>query len=107
MERKLTYEEAVGIAKKFAERVYADLDPQAEVYLYGSITRDQNHPGSDIDLAVISKVFTNDVCNNYALVNFLAFDIDANIDAQAIIYEDWVNKTPFTAEVEKQGVLIA
>jgi len=107
MERKLTYDEAVEIAKKFAQRIYTELDSQAEIYLYGSITNGQFHPRSDIDIAVVSKVFTNDVCRNYALVNFLAFDIDDNIDAQAIIYEDWVNKTPFTAEVERHGVLIA
>jgi predicted nucleotidyltransferase len=107
MESKLTYKDALEIARKFAQRVYAELDSQAEVYLYGSITIDQNRPGSDIDLAVVSKVFTDDVCNNYALVNYLAFDVDDKIDAQAIIYEDWINKTPFTAEVERQGVLIA
>jgi len=107
MERTLTYEEALSLAKKFAAKVYTELDSQAEVYLYGSITKGQNHPRSDIDLAVVSKVFTNDVCNNYALVNFLAFDVDDKIDAQAIIYDDWVNMTPFTAEVKEQGVLIA
>jgi len=107
MKRKLTYDEAVVIAKKFANRVYSELDSQAMVYLYGSIIKEQNHPESDIDLAVVSKVFTEDVCNNYALINFLAFGIDINIDAQAIIYDDWVNKTPFTAEIEKQGVLIS
>ena len=107
MKRKLTYDEALGIAKEFAQKVYSELDSQAMIYLYGSMIKNQNHPSSDIDLAVISKVFTDDVCNNYALVNFLAFNVDTSIDAQAIIYEDWVNKTPFTAEVEKQGVLIS
>ena len=107
MEKRLSYEEAVEIACRYAQRIYSELDSQAEVYLYGSIARDQNHPKSDIDLAVVSKVFTNDVCNNYAIVNFLAFDIDDKIDAQAIIYDDWINMTPFTAEVKRQGVLIA
>ena len=107
MKQKLTYEEAMSIAKKFAQRVYSELDSQAMVYLYGSIIREQNHQNSDIDLAVVSKVFTDDVCKNYTLVNFLAFDVDTSIDAQAIIYEDWINKTPFTAEVEKQGVLVS
>jgi len=107
MERKLTLEEAVGVARRFAQRIYDELDSQAEIYLYGSIANGQNHSGSDIDIAVVSKVFTNDVCKNYAIVNIIAFDISDSIDAQAIIYEDWVNKTPFTAEVEKQGVLIA
>ena len=107
MESKLTFDEAIGIARKFAQRIYDELDSQAEIYLYGSIANGQNHSGSDIDIAVVSKVFTDDVCNNYAIVNILAFDIDDSIDAQAIIYEDWINKTPFTAEVERQGVLIA
>ena len=107
MDGKLTLEDALDVARKFAKRIYDELDSQAEVYLYGSVTKGQNHSGSDIDIAVVSKVFTNDVCRNYAMVNILAFDIDDSIDAQAIIYEDWINKTPFTAEVENQGVLIA
>jgi len=107
MDSKLTLEDAVGIAGKFAKRIYDELDSQAEVYLYGSIANGINHSGSDIDIAVVSKVFTKDVCRNYAMVNILAFDIDDSIDAQAIIYDDWINKTPFTAEVAKQGVLIA
>jgi len=32
--------------------------------------------------------------------------IDDNIDAQAIIYDDWINQTPFTATVQRQGVLV-
>lgn len=95
------------IARAYAQLVFSKLDSQAEVYLYGSIAVSQNNSKSDIDIAVVSKVFTDDVCNNYAIVNFLAFDIDDKIDAQAIIYDDWINMTPFTAEVKKQGVLIA
>ena len=57
-------------------------------------------------LQVVSRAFTNDVCANYARVNMLAFGVDDNIDAQAVIYDDWVNKTPFTAEVQRQGVLV-
>jgi len=107
VENILTYENALEIAKKFATLVHEELDSQAEVYLYGSIVRAQNRQNSDIDIAVVSKKFTDDVCNNYALINLLAFGIDEKIDAQAVIFEDWVKKTPFTAEVEKQGVLIA
>jgi predicted nucleotidyltransferase len=106
MTRTPTFEKAVEIAKVFANRVYEEFDSQAVVYLYGSTTKGQNRPGSDIDIAVVSKLFTDDVCNNYAVVNLIAFEVDDSIDAQAIIYDDWVYKTPFTAEVEKQGVLI-
>ena len=107
MASQVTLDEAVNIAKRFAHRIRAEFDSEAVVYLYGSVVKAQNNSESDIDIAVVSKVFTNDVCNNYALVNFFAFDINDNIDAQAIIYEDWIDKTPFTVEVERQGVLIA
>ena len=106
MTNQLSFNEAVEIAKQFASRVHAELDAQAIVYLYGSVVKGTNHSRSDIDIAVVSRMFTNDVCANYARVNLLAFCVDDNIDAQAIIYDDWINQTPFTAEVQKQGVLV-
>ena len=106
METKISYEQAMEIATRFAKRVRDELDSQAEIYLFGSVVTANNHPESDIDIAVVSKAFTNDVCANYARVNLLAFGVDDSIDAQAVIYDDWVNKTPFTAEVQRQGVLV-
>ena len=107
MDYIITFESAMAIAKKYASRVYNELDSQAIIYLYGSVVNNKAHPRSDIDIAVISKAFTSDVCKNYAIVNLLAFDIDENIDVQAIILEDWIQKTPFTSQLEKQGVLVA
>jgi len=106
MNNTITYEQAMAIATKYAQRVRDELDSQAEVYLFGSIVRNENGPTSDIDIAVVSKVFTNDVCKNYARVNLLAFRVDKKIDAQAIIYEDWIDQTPFTANVQRHGVLV-
>ena len=106
MNGKISYEQAMAIATQFAQKVRAELDAQALVYLFGSVVTAQNTTDSDIDIAVVSRAFTNDVCANYTRVNKLAFPIDDNIDAQAIIYEDWVDQTPFTANVRRQGVLI-
>ena len=106
MVRKISYEQAVEVAKKFAKKVHAELDSQAAIYLYGSVVAANNRTGSDIDIAVVSKEFTDDVCANYVLVNKLAFHVDDSIDAQAVIYEDWINQTPFTAALQRQGVLI-
>jgi predicted nucleotidyltransferase len=107
MDDKISYENAMRIAEQYAKRIRAELDSQAEVYLFGSIVTATNNPKSDIDIAVVSRVFTNDVCKNYAQVNMLAYDIDDSIDAQAIIYEDWIDQTPFTAAVQRQGVLVS
>ena len=106
MNNVISYEQAMKIASQFAKRVRDELDSQAELYLFGSIVRNENSPTSDIDIAVVSKAFTNDVCKNYARVNLLAFRVDKKIDAQAIIYEDWIDQTPFTANVQRQGVLV-
>ena len=106
MNSVISYEKAMEVASQFAKRVRDELDSQAEVYLFGSIVRNENHPKSDIDIAVVSRVFTNNVCDNYARVNVLAFRVDKNIDAQAIIYDDWIDQTPFTATVQRQGVLV-
>ena len=106
MDGKISYERAMEIAMQFATKIRAELDSQAEVYLFGSIVAGENNSKSDIDIAVVSRVFTNDVCANYTRVNKLAFRVDENIDAQAIIYDDWINQTPFTATVQRLGVLI-
>jgi len=106
MNNIISYEQAMKIASQFAKRVRDEFDSQAEIYLFGSIVRNENSPTSDIDIAVVSKAFTNDVCKNYARVNLMAFRVDKKIDAQAIIYEDWIDQTPFTANVQRQGVLV-
>ena len=106
VDEKISYEKAMEIAGQFAKKVRAELDAQALVYLFGSIVTAQNTSDSDIDIAVVSRTFTNNVCANYTRVNKLAFRVDDSIDAQAIIYEDWVDQTPFTANIQRQGVLI-
>ena len=84
MDSGISYESAMEIAVQFAQRIRAELDSQAEVYLFGSVVTEKNNSQSDIDIAVVSRVFTNDVCANYTRVNKLAFRVDENIDAQAI-----------------------
>jgi len=106
MNNTTSYEKAMEIASQFAKRVRDELDSRAEVYLYGSVVRNENGPMSDIDIAVVSKLFTNNVCENYARVSLLAYDLHDSIDAQAILYEDWIDQTPFTATVQRQGVLV-
>ena len=104
---KFAFEEAFSIAKKFAQMVHDELDPQAEVYLFGSAIRGENHKNSDIDIAVVSRVFTENVVANGLIVDRLAYALSANIDAQAIIFEDWVNTTPFTDEIKNKGRLVS
>jgi len=106
MDARISYERAMEIATQFAQHIRAKFDSQAEIYLFSSIVTATNNSQSDIDIAVVSRTFTNDVCKNYARMNMLAYDVDDNIDTQAIIYDDWIDQTPFTAAVQEQGVRI-
>ena len=107
MKTKLTYEETVELARRFAKMIHEQLDPQAEVYLFGSAARKEHNDSSDIDIAVVSKVFTNNIITNGLIVDKLAYALSSDIDAQAIIIDDWVNTTPFTADVKNEGVLVS
>ena len=37
---------------------------------------------------------------------WVAFHVYPDIEAHPIVFEDWLNVTPFTAEVKKDGVLL-
>jgi len=103
---KRTRKNVLSIAKRFAQRVKSELDADAIVYLFGSFARDDAGADSDIDLAVISRGFGKDISEDYGILAVLACHISPDIEAHPIVYEDWVDVTPFTSEVQRDGVLI-
>ena len=103
---KKTRRDVLSIAGRFAQRVKSELDADAIVYLFGSFARDDANANSDIDLAVISKEFGKDISEDYGMLAVLAYHINPDIEAYPIVYEDWVDATPFTNEVRKDGVLL-
>ena len=106
MNAVITRDEAILIAQKFALKIKSEIDKNAEVYLFGSTARNEAHKNSDIDIAVVSKLFGDDVSGDFAKINLLAYHINSEIEAHPIVYEDWVDITPFTKEIKKDGILI-
>jgi predicted nucleotidyltransferase len=104
--RKAASSSVVALASQFAVRVRNEIDPAAEVYLFGSTARSEAGSGSDIDIAVISKLFGDDVTGDFGRVNVLAFEVNSEIEAHPIVYEDWVHMTPFTAEIKRDGIAV-
>ena len=66
MDAVISYQRAMEIATQFARKVREELDSQAEVYLFGAVVTRKNNTRNDIDIAVVSRTFTNDVCASYA-----------------------------------------
>jgi len=102
---KINKTEAMTIAKQFARRVRSELDKDAEVYLFGSAARDETREGSDIDIAVVSKIFGNDFSGDFVKINRIACDIDLGIEAYPINYKEWGKRiTPFIKQIRKDGI---
>ncbi|MCL2153286.1 MAG: nucleotidyltransferase domain-containing protein [Oscillospiraceae bacterium] len=103
---KKTRTVVLQIAQRFAERVKAEIDTDAIVYLFGSFARGNASDKSDIDMAVISREFGKDISEDYGMLAVIAYQINSDIEAHPIVYDDWVELTPFTIEVRKDGVLV-
>ena len=98
--------EALQVAREYAARVKAELDSNAEIYLFGSAARNEMHGGSDIDIAVVSEIFTADVIANRVKLMLLSNLISHRIEPHPVIFEDWKKATPFAKEIKNFGVLI-
>ena len=98
-------EKAIEIAKQFAVRVRDEIDKNAIVYLFGSTSRDEAHEKSDIDIAVISSVFTDDVVNNRVSLMLIGYEIVENIEPHPILLSDWQKGYNFlSSEVRRDGI---
>ena len=106
MENIITRDEAIAIAKEYAAKVRENIDGNAEVYLFGSSAKGNAQIGSDIDIAVVSKVFGDAVVDDFVKVNMLAYKVSYDIEAHPIVFEDWVDVTPFTIEIKRHGVAV-
>ena len=102
----INFSTAIEIAKRYAQIVRNSLDANAVVYLFGSTARDEANESSDIDIAVVSELFDDDVTGDFTRVNVLAYEVDMRINAQAIAYKDWERLNPFTLQVKTTGVLV-
>ena len=96
----------LSIAEQFARRVKSELDADADVYLFGSFARNDANEHSDIDVAVVSRTFGKDISEDYGKLAVLAHHVNPNIEAHPIVFDDWINTTPFTNEIKKDGVLL-
>ena len=102
---KIDKTEAITIAKEFAQRVRSELDKDAEVYLFGSAAHDETREGSDIDIAVVSKIFGNDFSGDFVKINRIACDINLDIEAYPINHTNWGRRmTPFIKQIKKDGI---
>ena len=106
MLRTIARIDILSIAEQFAGRVKSELDADADVYLFGSFARNDANEHSDIDIALVSRTFGKDIAEDYGKLAVLAHHVNPDIEAHPIVFEDWLDTTPFANEVKRDGVLL-
>jgi len=86
--------------------VRSKIDSDALVFLFGSFVKDKTHDRSDIDIAVVSKTFGDNVVDNLVSINLLGYSVHPDIEAHAISTIDWEYATPFISEIKRTGVAL-
>ena len=102
----LSRDAAMEIAKRHAQRVRNMLDSDAKVILFGSAARNEANENSDIEVAVASELFGDDMAGDFTRVNVLAYGVDMRISAMAVAYKGWERLNPFALQIKAAGVLV-
>ena len=99
-----TKEEALRTGAVFANLVRERIDPNAQVYVFGSTIKGEAGLNSDIDIAVISEVYGNDVMRAYVALSMLANEVSWDIEVHAVAPIDWKKEDPHVLEIKKWGI---
>jgi predicted nucleotidyltransferase len=80
----------------------------SQVILFGSHTKGNAKPDSDIDIAVISSQFGRDKLKEMMLLRKLALEIDSHIEPLPFSPQDLEDRySTLSQEIKKYGVLLA
>ena len=95
------------IVQKYAEKICENYEVYA-IILFGSYAKGTNHESSDIDIAIITDDFENDIIDEELNLMRLRRKIDTRIEPHLIRIEDYKNaETPFIKEVIDTGIKVA
>jgi len=76
-------------------------------YIYGSHSKGNANLWSDIDIAVISPDFSDDLFEERLRLMKMAAIIDDRIEPHPFRVEDFESSNPLASEIQKHGILIS
>lgn len=103
IENKLIME----IIQKYVEKICENYKVHT-IILFGSYAKGTNNESSDIDIAIVTDDFENDIIDEELKLMKLRRKIDTRIEPHLIRVEDYKNaETPFIQEVIDTGIKVA
>lgn len=95
------------IVQKYVEKICENYKIYA-IILFGSYAKGTNDESSDIDIAIITDDFENDIIDEELNLMRLRRKIDTRIEPHLIRIEDYKNATtPFIQEIIDTGIKVA
>ncbi len=76
-------------------------------YIYGSHSKGNANAWSDIDVAVISPDFSDDLFEERLRLMRIAAFIDDRIEPHPFKVEDFESSNPLVSEIQKYGILLS
>ena len=96
-------QEIVNIVSRYADAVRQDLRVN-KVILFGSYSKGIQHIDSDIDVAIISPDFTDDIVENQLRLMRYRRAIDLRIEPRPFKPMDFNSQNPFAREIMETGI---
>lgn len=102
-----TKADALRLLQKLKKHLVDRGIPVREVYLFGSLARNEPHEWSDIDVAIVHDQFADDRFEERAMVLQAEGDIDVRIETICLHPEDLANKySTIVQEIKKEGIAV-
>ena len=107
VEKSIDNKLIMEIVQKYVEKICENYKVYA-VILFGSYAKGTNNENSDIDIAIITDDFENDIFDEELNLMKLRRKIDTRIEPHLIRIKDYKNAdTPFIKEVIDTGIKVA
>jgi len=91
------------IIKRFLEEIQKKYNID-NAYLYGSFAKGTSNRWSDIDIAVVSPDFSDDLFQDRLLLMRVAYSIDDRIEPKPFKKELFNRNDPLVNEIQKNGI---
>ncbi len=93
------------IAKRYVKVVKDSGVPVTNAFLFGSYAKGNSHKDSDIDVCIVSNIFSDDYIEEAVKLRRLAFTVDNRIEPIPFTELDMQNKySSLASEISKYGI---
>ena len=107
VEKSINDKLIMDIVQKYVDKVCENYKIEA-IILFGSYAKGTQHKDSDIDIAIVTDDFQNDIIDEELKLMRLRRKIDKRIEPHLINIDDYRKaSTPFIQEIIKTGIKVA